>query len=197
MSSNSSSDWNVRVRLLSARRCARMRVMSRPPNVTEPPVIGAKPVTASMSVVLPGAVGPDEPGDAPRTAPATTRHRRPEGRRRQRTSPFELERGAPRSRARLPPSTEWARRGSASETRRASTGAMSATALMRAKPALEAVGEAVGMEDRRRDQPEAADQVGVPADAEPLVEQASGRIRSAANNRPATTAPEMRATPPM
>ena len=46
MSSKSSSDWNVRVKLLSARRCARMRVMSLPPNQIEPPVTGAKPVTA-------------------------------------------------------------------------------------------------------------------------------------------------------
>ena len=44
------------------------------------------------------------------------------------------------------------------------------------QPAFESVGQAVGVEDRRRDQPEAADQVGVPADAEPLVEQ--GRAES-------------------
>ena len=65
-----------------------------------------------------------------------------------------------------------------------------------AQPVLQGGGQAVGLDDRGDDEADAADQDGVPADAEPLVEQ--GRAEAlGANKIPAITAPDIRAIPPM
>ena len=64
-SSNSSSDWNDRRRPSRARFVAFSPSIDRPSSEIEPPLTGTKPVTASMSVVLPAPFGPIRPTTSP------------------------------------------------------------------------------------------------------------------------------------
>ena len=65
MSSNSSSDWNERRSPSRARCVAFNRSMRRSSSEIDPPLTGTKPVTASMSVVLPAPFGPIRPTTSP------------------------------------------------------------------------------------------------------------------------------------
>ena len=65
MSSNSSSDWNDRRRPARARLPALYELMSVPASANVPADGLTKPVTASITVVLPAPFGPIRPTTSP------------------------------------------------------------------------------------------------------------------------------------
>ena len=65
MSSNSSSDWNVRLMPALARRLTRQPPISWPSTVMLPSLVGTKPVMASIAVVFPAPLGPIRPSTCP------------------------------------------------------------------------------------------------------------------------------------